>query len=174
MDLISELKTTDEQRPIKPWIDELASAICSIYLFSPSGNISKWNDLDLYIDLETKDSEYMRWPRLENFWKMSNPYGAKMKSIRLYKPLEDEKFVEVHDGEQDDPDQVERDQAEVHVAAEYGTASPRGDRPRAQQREPEGARGGGPRRQHPARDVGTGIAVARRASSCVRGRRLHL
>ena len=101
-DLIFAKTPSIDQGPIQPWIDELTLAIKSICVFSSSGTISKWNESDLYDDLETKDSEYMRWPRLENFMKMSNPNGAKMKSIRLYKPLEDEKFVEGHGGEKNE------------------------------------------------------------------------
>ena len=39
----------------------------------------------------------MRWPRLEHFKRMKNPNEAKMKSIRVFKPLEDEKIVQGSD-----------------------------------------------------------------------------
>ena len=72
-------------RILKPWDQELRQAIDSIRVYNCWGFIETWDNFIGDDEFETK-----RWPEIEDFKKMTSVSQGKMKSIRLYKPLDDE------------------------------------------------------------------------------------
>ena len=79
-----------QPRPTYPWKMEIVRAIETIRLWNWFGFIEDWDKFEEFID---KPEEFFRWPTLSNFEAMTSLSYSRMKSIRLYRPLDDEKDI---------------------------------------------------------------------------------